>query len=86
MIYERTWYAVSETLLAMTVFRDEFNRTFVALFALLLFVKIFHWLVHSRVNHIEQTTMVSYGYHVRLLTVMAILGAVDVVGVTYAVK
>lgn len=50
-VYEKSWFAVTETCLAMTIFRDEFNAVFVAQFVLLLAVKMFHWLAQDRVCH-----------------------------------
>ncbi|XP_023415376.1 E3 ubiquitin-protein ligase synoviolin isoform X4 [Loxodonta africana] len=49
-LLERSWYAVTETCLAFTVFRDDFSPRFVALFTLLLFLKCFHWLAEDRVD------------------------------------
>lgn len=49
---ERTWFAVTETFLAMTVFRDEFNTRFVVMFVSLLFVKCFHWICHDRIDYV----------------------------------
>lgn len=50
---ERSWYAVTETCLAFTVFRDDFSPKFVALFTLLLFLKSFHWLAEERVDFVS---------------------------------
>lgn len=50
---ERSWYAITETCLAFTVFRDDFNPKFVALFTLLLFLKSFHWLADDRVDFVS---------------------------------
>jgi hypothetical protein len=50
---ERTWYAVTETCLAMTVFRDEFNTRFVVMFVSLLFVKCFHWICQDRIDYVS---------------------------------
>ncbi|XP_036286314.1 E3 ubiquitin-protein ligase synoviolin isoform X4 [Pipistrellus kuhlii] len=50
-LLERSWYAVTETCLAFTVFRDDFSPRFVALFTLLLFLKCFHWLAEDRVDY-----------------------------------
>ena len=36
-LIERSWYAITETCLAFTVFRDDLSPKFVALFTLLLF-------------------------------------------------
>lgn len=53
---ERSWYAVTETCLAFTVFRDDFSPRFVALFTLLLFLKCFHWLADDRVDFVSPET------------------------------
>src|SRR5271170_7969645 len=50
---ERTWFAVTETFLAMTVFRDEFNTRFVVMFISLLFVKCFHWICQDRIDYVR---------------------------------
>ena len=41
-----------DTLLAMTIFRENFNAAFVALFVLLLSSKIFHWTIQDRVDYV----------------------------------
>lgn len=48
---EKLWYAMTETCLAFTVFRDDFSPKFIALFTLLLFLKSFHWLAEDRVDY-----------------------------------
>ena len=53
-LMERFWYALTETCLAFTVFRDDFNPKFVALFTILLFLKCFHWLAEDRVDYVRQ--------------------------------
>lgn len=45
MIRERLSSAVMESLLALTIFREEFSTFFVAMFASLVFIKVMHWLV-----------------------------------------
>lgn len=52
-LMERSWYAVTETCLAFTVFRDDFSPKFVALFTVLLFLKSFHWLAEDRVDFVS---------------------------------
>ncbi|KAJ3194172.1 E3 ubiquitin-protein ligase hrd1 [Irineochytrium annulatum] len=49
-LYERSWFAVTETCLAMTIFRDEFDIRFIIFFAILLLIKIFHWISQDRVD------------------------------------
>ncbi|KAF4520930.1 hypothetical protein B566_EDAN008905 [Ephemera danica] len=68
-LMERSWYAVTETCLAFTVFRDDFSPKFVALFTVLLFLKSFHWLAEDRVDFV---------------TLLAVLGALDFYFVCHA--
>lgn len=56
-LIERSWYAITETCLAFTVFRDDFNPKFIALFTLLLFLKAFHWLAEDRVDYVSSIFM-----------------------------
>lgn len=72
-INNRISQAVMETCLAMTIFRDEFNVNFVAMFTILTFIKVFHWLVQDRVDYIETTPTVSRLSHARILIFMGIL-------------
>ena len=51
-LIERSWYALTETCLAFTVFRDDFSPKFVAMFTFLLFLKCFHWLAEDRVDYV----------------------------------
>ncbi|PWN51615.1 hypothetical protein IE53DRAFT_313614, partial [Violaceomyces palustris] len=85
-LYERSWYSLSETLLAMTLFRDEFDVGFVLLFGTLLFLKVFHWLSADRVEFMEQTPSVSNLFHARMVSILGSLLIVDVVLVTFAVE
>ncbi|OZJ05982.1 hypothetical protein BZG36_01239 [Bifiguratus adelaidae] len=76
-LYERSWYAVTETCLAMTIFRDEFDARFVVTFTTLLFLKIFHWLCADRVEFMEQTPQIPRLFHARIVTLLVILGVLD---------
>jgi E3 ubiquitin-protein ligase synoviolin len=51
-LFERSWYAITETCLAFTVFRDDFSPKFVTMFTLLLFLKCFHWLAEDRIDYV----------------------------------
>ena len=62
-----------ETCLAMTIFRDEFNVEFVAMFVILTFVKVLHWLVQDRVDYIETTPTISRLHHLRIISFMNLL-------------
>ena len=51
--YERLWFSITEALLAMTMFREEFNTEFLFLFAILLVAKLFHWLASDRIDFVR---------------------------------
>ncbi|GLV36329.1 septin interacting protein 3 [Carabus blaptoides fortunei] len=76
-LMERSWYAITETCLAFTVFRDDFNPKFVALFTVLLFLKSFHWLADDRVDYMERSPVIGWLFHVRVLSLLAVLGMLD---------
>ncbi|KAH7942438.1 hypothetical protein HPB49_024090 [Dermacentor silvarum] len=83
-LIERSWYAVTETCLAFTVFRDDFSPKFVALFTLLLFLKCFHWLAEDRVDYMERSPVISYLFHVRVIALLLLLGFLDYAFVAHA--
>eukprot|EP00039_Didymoeca_costata_P019344 m.337157 g.337157 ORF g.337157 m.337157 type:complete len:603 (-) comp18063_c0_seq1:62-1870(-) len=85
-LYDRSWFAVSETCLAMTIFRDEFTAQIVVLFGLLLAMKMFHWLCMDRVEFMEQTPRLTKLFHVRMVTVSIALFCVDVFLVNVATQ
>eukprot|EP00850_Spirogloea_muscicola_P000767 SM000003S11012 [mRNA] locus=s3:330273:333336:+ [translate_table: standard] len=78
-------HEIMETCLAMTIFRQEFDVFFVAMFTALLFIKIFHWLCQKRVEYMETTPSVSSLSHVRIVTFMALLLLVDVLFLQYVI-
>ena len=53
ILLENARYAVTETCLALTIFREELNVRVAALFTALLFAKIFHWLCASTVEFVS---------------------------------
>ncbi|XP_067119818.1 E3 ubiquitin-protein ligase synoviolin A [Centruroides vittatus] len=83
-LIERSWYAVTETCLAFTVFRDDFSPKFVALFTLLLFLKCFHWLAEDRVDYMERSPVISWLFHIRVISLLSLLGALDYAFVSHA--
>eukprot|EP01134_Creolimax_fragrantissima_P001423 CFRG1423T1 len=83
-LYEKSWFAITETCLAMSIFRDEFDSVFVLWLTLLLFVKMFHWLCEDRVDYMEQTPVLGRMFHVRLISLLALLAGVDMTCVVYA--
>ncbi|KAK3093274.1 hypothetical protein FSP39_013536 [Pinctada imbricata] len=83
-LIERSWYAVTETCLAFTVFRDDFSPRFVALFTLLLFLKCFHWLAEDRIDYMEQSPVIPILFHIRALTLMGLLAVLDLYFINHA--
>ncbi|RWS25700.1 E3 ubiquitin-protein ligase synoviolin B-like protein [Leptotrombidium deliense] len=83
-LIERSWYAVTETCLAFTVFRDDLSPKFVALFTLLLFLKCFHWLAEDRVDYMERSPNISLLFHVRVVSLLTLLGSLDILFVNLA--
>ncbi|CAG2117171.1 unnamed protein product [Medioppia subpectinata] len=76
-LIEKSWYAVTETCLAFTVFRDDLSPKFVALFTLLLFLKCFHWLAEDRVDYMERSPNISLLFHIRVISLLFLLGSLD---------
>lgn len=74
---EQSWREVMEILFAITIFREEFSVTFLAMVSVLLLIKAFHWLAQKRVEYIETTPSVSRFSHFRILSFMAFLLALD---------
>ena len=84
-LQERSKEAIMETCLAMTIFREEFNVNFVALFVSLLFVKAGHGLSQDRVEYVETTPAVSRLAHFRIVTFLGMLLFIDALFLQYAV-
>lgn len=76
---EQSWREVMEILFAITIFRDEFSITFLAMVTVLLLIKALHWLAQKRVEYIETTPSVSRLSHFRIISFMAFLLALDCV-------
>lgn len=53
-LYEKTWFAVIETCLAMTVFREEVGAFFLVMFTALITGKVWGWIGEGRVEVFEQ--------------------------------
>jgi len=83
-LMERFWYALTETCLAFTVFRDDFNPKFIALFTVLLFLKSFHWLAEDRVDYMERSPVIGWVFHIRVAGLLSVLGFLDYLLIMYA--
>ncbi|KAM0750435.1 hypothetical protein T439DRAFT_314824 [Meredithblackwellia eburnea MCA 4105] len=85
-LQERGWFAITETLLALTIFKDEFDSSFVLLFVSLLFLKVFHWLAADRVELMEQSANIPRLFHLRMGALLSMLWAVDILLLIFAVE
>ncbi|KYN42790.1 E3 ubiquitin-protein ligase synoviolin A [Trachymyrmex septentrionalis] len=83
-LVEKVWYAVTETCLAFTVFRDDFSPKFIALFTLLLFLKSFHWLAEDRVDYMERSPVITWLFHLRVATLLNLLFVINIMMINYA--
>lgn len=53
LLHENVRYAITETCLALTIFREEINFHVMVLFTALVFLKIFHWLAQARIEFVS---------------------------------
>lgn len=53
-LYEKAWFAVTETCLAMTIFREEVGAYFLVMFTALVTGKVWGWIGEGRVEVLEQ--------------------------------
>ncbi|KAG6862308.1 hypothetical protein C0995_016006 [Termitomyces sp. Mi166 len=78
-LYDRLWFFITESLLAFTIFRDEFDIPFAMMFGFLLFVKSFHWLASDRIEWMDQRPYPgpSPFFHLRMTSLFVILLLTD---------
>lgn len=74
---EQSWREVMEILFAITIFRQDFSVTFLAMVTALLLIKALHWLAQRRVEYIETTPSVPLLSHIRIVSFMGFLLLVD---------
>lgn len=74
---EQSWREVMEILFAITIFRQDFSVTFLAMVTALLLIKALHWLAQKRVEYIETTPAVTMLSHSRIVSFMGFLLILD---------
>ncbi|EON65186.1 hypothetical protein W97_04423 [Coniosporium apollinis CBS 100218] len=67
-LYENCWYQVTETLLALTMFRESIGLGPMSMFVILTAAKIWQWLVEARVEFVEQQPPASPTWFYKRLT------------------
>ncbi|KAK6116438.1 hypothetical protein DH2020_049900 [Rehmannia glutinosa] len=74
---EQAWREVMEILFAITIFRQDFSVSFIAMVTALLLIKALHWLAQKRVEYIETTPSVPKLSHIRIVSFMGFLLLID---------
>ncbi|KAF8972937.1 hypothetical protein BDZ97DRAFT_1900798 [Flammula alnicola] len=87
-LYDRLWFFITESLLAFTIFRDEFDTPFALMFGFLLFVKSFHWLASDRIEWMDQRPYPGPPllFHFRMTVLFAVLWITDCIMFLFAVE
>ncbi|KAI9840258.1 MAG: E3 ubiquitin-protein ligase hrd1 [Thelocarpon superellum] len=85
-LYEKAWFAITETCLAMTIFRDEVGGWFLVMFIALLVGKVWGWIGEGRVEVLEQQPPTNPTlFHARLSFSLFLSMALDLCLLRYAV-
>lgn len=64
---EKAWFAITETCLAMTIFREQIGAWFLVMFTALITGKVWGWIGDGRVEILEQQPPANPGlFHTRL--------------------
>ncbi|KAF8588693.1 hypothetical protein K439DRAFT_1629493 [Ramaria rubella] len=87
-LYDRIWFFLTESLLAFTIFRDEFDVNFAIMFGFLLFVKCFHWLMSFRIEWMDQIQYPgpNVWFHVRMNILFFFLWFIDTIMLCFAIE
>ncbi|KZO93417.1 hypothetical protein CALVIDRAFT_566646 [Calocera viscosa TUFC12733] len=87
-LYDRIWYFLTESLLAFTIFRDEFDTPFILQFGALLFLKSFHWILGDRIEWMDQIPYPgpAMSFHVRTNVLFFVLWTADLAMLAVAVE
>ncbi|KAK6907066.1 hypothetical protein I204_00133 [Kwoniella mangroviensis CBS 8886] len=87
-LFERLWIFLTESLLALTIFRDDFSAPFAFMYCLLLFLKCFHWITADRVDYMDQIPPPGPPtlYHIRITSIIVLLAIFDFALVSYSIE
>ena len=83
-IYERFWFTVMDTGLAMTIFRNDLDSKFLLLFGLVLFLKVFHWILSDRIDSMEQLLVLNWEFYAKMGSTWLVLLCVDLIFLTWS--
>ena len=86
-LYEKAWFAITETCLAMTIFREEVGFYLMVMFVSLLIGKVWGWIGEGRVEILEQQPPANPRlFHIRLSMSLLISIVYDLYMLLYSVQ
>ena len=86
-LYEKAWFAITETCLAMTIFREEVGAWFLVMFVCLLIGKVWGWVGEGRVEILEQQPPANPRlFHARLSVSLMISTLFDIFMLRYSIN
>ena len=86
-LYEKAWFAITETCLAMTIFREEVGAWFVVMFVTLLIGRVWAWIGEGRVEVLEQQPPSNPRlFHARLSTSLGLSVLLDMYMLNYSIN
>lgn len=86
-LYEKAWFAITETCLAMTIFREEVGGWFLVMFVCLLIGKVWGWIGEGRVEILEQQPPSNPRlFHARLSVSLIISTLFDIFMLRYSIN
>eukprot|EP01031_Cornospumella_fuschlensis_P033363 gene33363-40359_t len=85
VITEKAKYAIVETSLALTIFRNELSTFNLSLFGAMILIKLLHRLSKCRLEYLEQIAPVPRYTQVRMTFLLLSLLLIDSFGIAYAV-
>ncbi|ODN77017.1 hypothetical protein L202_05563 [Cryptococcus amylolentus CBS 6039] len=87
-LWERLWAFMTESLLALAIFREDFNIGFILMLSILIFLKCFHWITADRVDYMDQIPPPGppKTFHARMVGIITILMVLDLFFVSYALN
>lgn len=84
---ERAWFAITETCLAMTIFREEIGAWFLVMFTALVTGKVWGWIGDGRVEFLEQQPPHNPRlFHLRLSISLGMSFLYDILILRYSVR
>ncbi|KAF8864229.1 hypothetical protein BDZ45DRAFT_797727 [Acephala macrosclerotiorum] len=86
-LYEKAWFSITETALAMTIFREEVGAWFLVMFVALLTGKVWGWIGDGRVEILEQQPPANPRlFHIRLSISLTISLLFDLFLMNYTIS